>query len=104
MGEDTDSVVFVHNFSTEAAVVTVSGTPIDGSDGLSTEVELPAGESVAVTAGQLVEGEVSFTADVNSDQPVVVERLQVWKNPADLSIQAAIPVLETIDELFDLAG
>lgn len=104
VGETTDSVVFVHNFGAEAVVVTVSGTPIDGSDGLSTEIELPPRESVAVTADQLVEGAVSFTADVSADQPVVVERLQVWTTPADLSIQSAIPVVETIDELLDLAG
>jgi hypothetical protein len=104
VGDTTESVVFVHNFSVDTATVTVSGVLMDGSDALSVEYELPPGESVAVDASELVEGATSFAAEVASDNPVVVERLQVWSSPADISLQAAIPVVETIDDLTDLAG
>ncbi|MGI9579141.1 MAG: DUF5719 family protein [Microthrixaceae bacterium] len=102
VGETSNSVVFVHNFGSDPALVTVTGSPIDGSDGLSAELEIPPKESAAVNADQLVEGAQTFTAGISSDNPVVVERLQIWTSPADLSIQSGIAVVETIDELFNL--
>ena len=85
-------------------MVTISGVLPDGSDALSVDYVLPAGGSVAVGAAELVEAATSFAVEVTSDSPVVVERLQVWTSPADISLQAAIPVVETIDDLTDLAG
>ena len=104
VGEDADSLLFVHNFSTEDSVVTVAARTADSTDALSEEYELPAGESVAVEASQLVEGGGLFTTEVTSDNPVVVQRLQVWTTIQDLSIQSAIPVVGSIDELSDLGG
>lgn len=93
-----DGTVFVHNPGsrpTEVAVVAI----LDGGAGEPVEYELPPGESVAVDLSSLGAAEDSFAAEVHASAPVVVERLLVFPRIPDISLQPAVPVLGSLEDL-----
>ncbi len=104
VGEQSDGAVLVHNGGTDEVVATVTSLSIDGSELESADYELPPGESAVVPAADLAGGEAVFTAVVTADSPVVVERLIVWSTPADISLQAGIPVVGSLDGLEGISG
>ncbi len=99
-----DGAVMIHNSSREQAAVSVTAVSAAGVAGTPTEYEIPAGDSVAVSAEQLDSSGSTFSVVVRSDVPVVVERLLVFRDPMDLSLQASVPVLDSLDGLADLGG
>ena len=101
--EALDGTVFVHNPGSEAAEITVTAS-VGADDGELVRFEIPAGDAVAVDLASLTESSDVLSVMVHSDRPVAVERLIVFRGVPDLSIQSAVPVLESLEDLVDLGG
>lgn len=85
-GADPAPVVFVHNPGRGIALV--STTPV-GGDGTSSEVEVPPGDSVAISVPGPAAGAVTGV-ELTSMTPVVVEQLVTF-GATDLAFGLAIP-------------
>ena len=97
-------LVFVHNPAEEPTVAQLVAVAADGTAGEPVEYEVPAGDSVAVALSELSTVAGSFTAVVEADTPVVVERLLVLTEAADISLQSSVPVLGDLEGLEVLGG
>ena len=80
------------------------GASAPDDDGEPVRFEIPAGDAVAVDLASLTESSDVLSVMVHSDRPVAVERLIVFRGVPDLSIQSAVPVLESLEDLVDLGG
>lgn len=96
--EAIDGTVWVHNAGGRAVTVAVVAT-FDGAQGKEVNYELPRGDSVAVDLAALGSIEGPFAAEVHADGPVVVERLLVFPKVSDISIQSAVPLLASLEDL-----
>ncbi|MFZ4518998.1 MAG: DUF5719 family protein [Microthrixaceae bacterium] len=85
-GAEPAPVVFVHNPGRGIALVS---TTLIGGDGTSSEVEVPAGDSVAVSVPGPAGGTVTGV-ELTSMTPLVVEQLATFGD-TDLSFNLAVP-------------
>lgn len=97
-------LLFVHNPADEPTVARLVAVAPDGTAGEPVEYEVPAGDSVAVALSELSTVAGSFTAEVEADSPVTVERLLVLTEAADISLQPSVPVLGDLGGLEVLGG
>ncbi|MFV0316664.1 MAG: DUF5719 family protein [Microthrixaceae bacterium] len=103
LGEGSDGAVFVYNPGEQSTRVTVSAWTASG--GVEPVViEVPPGDAGAVGLSALSESDELLTVEVTSEEPVSVERLIVFRDTPDLSLQSGVPVLESLDELVTLGG
>lgn len=98
-----DGTVFVHNSGSRAVMVSVVGS-FDGERGQEVNYELPRGESVFVDLASLGAAEGPFAAEVHADGPVVVERLLVFPDVPDISLQSGVPLLASLEDLVILGA
>lgn len=95
-----DVAVAVHNPGTGIALAEVRGL---GEDGRSVSLEIPPGDSRLVPGEDLGAAGAPWAAEVVSEgQPVVVDRLIVFPEQSDFSLQPAVAVVADASELEDL--
>ncbi len=98
-----DGTVFVHNPGGDTASVTLEALSAEGS-AEPVEVEIPAGDGLAIDLSSITESTELLSVLVRSDVPVNVERMLVFASVPDLSIQSAVPVLDSLEDLVTLGG
>jgi hypothetical protein len=105
-GADPAPVVFVHNPGTGISVVSVTslsaGTSTPVPD--ATRVEIPPGDSRAVTVPAPAGGPAGVAVRVTGSSPVVVEQLVTFPAQGDLGFGLAVPVRGGRSGLSTLTG
>lgn len=93
-GADPPPVVFVHNpgtgISVVSAVVVAGDTETAVPD--ATGVEIPPGDSRAITLAAPATGAADVSVRITGTSPLVVERLITFPAPDDLSMSLAVPL------------
>lgn len=93
VGEPQESLVAVHNPNATPVVATAT---VFGGEGdttaLADEVEIPAGESLAITTAGLPLGSGVVSIVVEASSPVVVERTITYVTQNDLAVGSAVPL------------
>ncbi len=94
-GDNRTSAVFIHNPSDGIAQAEIS---VAGSPDSAQQVEIPANDSIALGPEELgVTGTFSVLVDASTD--VVVDRLIVFSDDSDFSLQPAIPRVSDLADL-----
>ncbi len=109
LSDALDGAIMVHNPGATTVSGTVTAIAADGTEAPPVRFEIPAGDSISVSAEdmfatQVDESGTSFSAFVVADSDVVVERLMVFVELDDLSLQSSIPVLGSLDDLGLIGG
>ncbi len=98
LDDPADVGLAIHNPGAGIAVVEVRAA---GSRGEPLRVEVPPGDSQIVTGDQLSVPDGMWTAEITVAEgpPVVVERLELFPDELDFSMQQAVPVVESASQL-----
>lgn len=95
-----DAAMLVHNPGPGIAVVEV--TAVDaatGERGTPVALEIAEGDAAVVSAESMAPPSATFSAEVVAESPVVVERLYVFSEPSDISMQTSVPVVGSLEQL-----